>query len=185
MKIGIDIDDTITNSWEHYIPIYSQLFNVSIDELKKSTPYYESIKGKCTLEEYYNYMLPIYDAVTPNITLKENVKETIDKLYELGHQVIFITSRGKDHTDPYQASKNYLDKHNIKYDKIIVDSKDKGKVCQEEQIDLFIDDSIKHCKSVSSKGIDVILFGTNYNKQIKEFKRIETWDEIYEYIKSR
>ena len=27
MKIGIDIDDTITDTWEYIIPVYSQLFN--------------------------------------------------------------------------------------------------------------------------------------------------------------
>ena len=31
MKIGIDIDDTITDSWECCIPYYSRLFNIPED----------------------------------------------------------------------------------------------------------------------------------------------------------
>ena len=36
MKIGIDIDDTITNTWECFIPYYNQLFKIPEEKLKVS-----------------------------------------------------------------------------------------------------------------------------------------------------
>ena len=40
MKIGIDIDDTITDTWKTLIPIYSKVFNKDLNLLSKSAPYY-------------------------------------------------------------------------------------------------------------------------------------------------
>jgi len=185
MRIGVDIDDTITNSWECFIPYYAKMFNIDENTLYKSTPYYYSIKPTIPIDEYFERILPIYDEVIPKVTLKENVKEVIDKLYELGHEVIFITARGRGHTDPYGASKDYLDKHKIKYEKLIVNSGDKSKVCQREKIDLFIDDSVKHCKATSKLGIEVLMFDAYYNQDCQEFKHVKSWNEIYEYIKGR
>ena len=185
MRIGVDIDDTITNSWECFIPYYAKMFNIDEETLHKSLPYYYAIKPAISLDEYFERIRPVYDEVVPKVTLKPGVKEVIDKLYDEGHHIFFITARGRGHTDPYKDSKEYLDKHKIKYDKIIVDSGDKSKVCQREHIDLFIDDSAKHCKAVSKLGIDVLMFDAYYNQEYHEFKHVKSWDEIYEYIKGR
>ena len=61
MKIGIDIDDTITNSWECLIPYYSKLFNIEEEVLRNSKPYYSAVSHLITLDEYYKIMLPVYD----------------------------------------------------------------------------------------------------------------------------
>ena len=185
MKIGIDIDDTITNSWQCIIPLYSKEFNIPIEELEKSKPYYGAINHLITIDEYYELMKGKCDSFAANVELKENVKETLTKLHNNGYEIIFITARGKEHKDPYQLSKDYLDKHQIPFDKLIVDSKDKSIACIEEEIDIFIDDSLKHCKEVAEKGFEVLLFETNYNKEDQEFKHMKDWNEIYEYIKNR
>ena len=184
MRIGVDIDDTITNSWECLIPYYSKIFGIPEETLHKSLPYHNSVKHLITLDEYFKILKPVYDQVIPNITIKDGVKETIDKLYELGHKVYFITARGIDHTDPYKTSKDYLDKHGIKYEKILVGSLDKAQVCEKEHIDLFIDDSVKHCLAVSKLGIDVLLFEAYYNKYCTDVKHVKSWQEIYEYVKA-
>ena len=185
MRIGVDIDDTITDSWECLIPTYSKMFNIDEKVLHNSMPYYSSVKDLISLDEYYKVMLPVYDKIIPNVHLKDDVKDVIDKLYELGHTITFITSRGIDHTNAYKVSKDYLDKYNIKYERIITGCSDKAEACEKENIDLFIDDSIKHCQSVSKKGIDTLLFETYYNKDYKDIKHVASWNDIYDYIKGR
>lgn len=49
-------------------------------------------------------------------------------------------------------------------------------------VDIMIDDSIKNCKDVSSKGTKVLLMDTRYNKITNEFERVSNWKEIYEKI---
>ncbi len=185
MHIGIDIDDTITNSWECLIPHYSKKFNISEEVLHKSKPYYNAVSHLISLDEYYQIMLPIYDEVIPNVSLKPDVKEVIDKLYDLGYHITFITARGKDHTDAYKDSKDYLDKYHIRYDKIITNVHDKALVCQNENIDIFIDDSVRNCLAVSNAGIETLLFETYYNKDCQEVRHIKNWNEVYEYLKER
>ena len=186
MKIGIDIDDTITDTWEYIIPIYSKIFNKSIDEIKKGEPYFYSIEDTgISLASYFKMLNPYFEKIIPNVPLKKDAKEVINKLHSEGHQIIFITARGKMYHDEYKISADYLKKHNIYYDKLITNSQAKDKTCQEEQIDLFIDDNIKHCQSVSNIGKEVLMFENYYNKDYSNVKHVKTWKEIYEYIQSR
>lgn len=179
MKIGIDIDDTITNSWEYLKPIYQKEFNITISD--NALPYYNAIKEVASFEQFANIMKK-YENSKNDIPIKEDVKEILIKLKQQGHQIIFITARGKTYNNPYQFTKDYLDKYNIPYDKIVIDSWDKSITCKEEKIDLFIDDSPKHCKEVFDIGIDVLMMETKYNQEYNEFTHVKNWDEVYEYI---
>lgn len=186
MRIGIDIDDTITDTWSYMVPIYSQVFNIPVEELSNSLPYYNSVKKlNLTVEEYFKIMQPYYRENTLNIPIKKDAQEVINILKKEGHKIIFITARGKMYHEPKLITKTYLEKNDIKYDKLIINANDKATICKKENIDLFIDDSYKHCQSVSSIGIKVLMFGTNYNKNIKEFTRITSWYEVYNYINKK
>ena len=84
--------------------------------------------------------------------------------------------------EPVSITEVYIEKNGIMYDKLITNSQAKDKTCQEEQIDLFIDDNIKHCQSVSNIGKEVLMFENYYNKDYSNVKHVKTWKEIYEYI---
>ena len=185
MRIGIDIDDTITNSWRYLIPHYVKLLNIDKSVLLKSMPYYPSIKDYISLDEYYQIVVPIHEKYTSKIPLKANVKEVIDALYDLGHTVYFITDRGRENNDSYEVTKKYLDEHGIRYEKLYTRASNKADICLKENIELYIDDSVKHCTNVKSKGIEVLMFATYYNKEYKEFTHVRSWNEIYKYIKDR
>ena len=179
MRIGIDIDDTITESWKYLMPIYSKEFNVRIDE--KTEPYYNAVKEVATFDEYIEVNRKI-ENIKKEVPLKKNVAIILKKLKKEGHMIIFITARGRAYNDPYKFTKEYLDKYNVPYDKIIVDSWDKATTCQKEHIDLFIDDRPKHCEEVLKCGIDVLMMQTKYNEAYVEFKQVKNWNEIYKYI---
>lgn len=182
MRIGIDIDDTICDTWEFLIPYLSKHFNVDILELKNSNKiYYEACN--CTFLEYCNFIKQHSKIWALQYQLKPNVKEVIEKLKQEGHTIIFITARSiNGYDDPYQTSLEYLNKNSISFDKLIVNKSDKASVCLEEKIDLFIDDSVSNCKSVSALNIDVLLFATNHNKNFSKFKKVYNWLEIYNEI---
>ena len=185
MRIGIDMDDTITDSWECLIPHYSKIFNIPEKKLHTGKPYYEAVKHLVTVEEFFYIMGIIYDKVIPHVHLKPHVKETIDKLYEAGHEVYFITARGKGHTNPYNDSKEFLDRHKIKYEKLIVNCSHKDEMCQELGIQLFIDDSYRHCQETHAKGIDVLMPTTYYNKEYVDIPHFDDWREVYDYVERR
>lgn len=179
MRIGIDVDDTITDTWEMIIPYYVSLYGMNANDLIKSNPYYQAIKDKVTVDEYYKTIKPILHKNIPNVPIKKDVSRVINKLHEKGNEIIFITSRSSnDNIEPYQKTVDYLNKHNVYYDKIIIGQDRKDKVCLEEKIDLFIDDSNKHCDQVAAAGIDVLMFETAYNKNNLKHRHVFSWKEI-------
>ena len=74
---------------------------------------------------------------------------------------------------------------NIEYDKIIVNARDKAQICKKEKIDLFIDDSIQHCKRVNGGNIKTLLYTTiaNQGVEVPELERVYSWIQIYQIYK--
>ena len=185
MRIGIDIDDTITDSWNYLMPIFSKKFNIPLDKIRELPPYYGAIKDIVSLEEFYQLMRE-YENLMQEVPLKKDVKEILTMLKEKGHTIIFITARSDNgYSEPYLNTKKYLDNNSIPYDKIIVNAKEKGLICKEEYIDLFIDDNLKNCIDVSRQGIEVLMMSAHFNETDKNFIHIDDWKQVYEYIKNR
>ena len=184
MRIGIDIDDTICDSFEQLLPLICDECNLDINKLRNENISYEYFFKDKTSDLFKGATKILFENVD-NIPLKENVAYYINLLHEEGNEIIFITSRS-NHTfsDPYKTTRDYLEKNNIYYDKLIVSSHTKDNICVEEKIDLFIDDSVDHTTSVNDKGIDVLLFDAGYNRHINKFTRVSSWEEVYNYIKT-
>ena len=84
-----------------------------------------------------------------------------------------------------EITKNTLKGNNISYDKLIINASDKLKVCKDEKIELFIEDSYDTCKELIENGIKSILMTTKMNQQIEagNIPRVHNWDEVYEQIR--
>lgn len=183
MKIGIDIDDTITNTWETVIPYYSKLYGISPSKLKISNPYYQAIKDKVTLEQYYQTIKLILQKIILDVELKPDASRVIKRLHDMGNEIIFITSRSTmDIIKPYETTEKYLKKHHIYYDKLIINQERKDITCLNEKIDIFIDDSNKHCDQVANTGIKVLMFETPYNNYNNKHLHVKSWQEIEHYL---
>ena len=133
MRIGIDIDDTLTNikdkltkaarnyaiSLKKDLPkemknhqivdiynngnIYQKLFNFNDDELK----YFLGV---------------IQEEITDNALPREDCVDVIKKLHEDGHEIYIVTARDSEfHKDPYHQSEVWLNKNSCF--KIILKSK--------------------------------------------------------------
>lgn len=180
MRIGIDIDDTITNSIQTILPSICKHYNLDYDkEIKEKHSYH----FYHTLDNFSNYAKKNYDKLLWDAPLKENADYYINKLKSMGNEIIFITARSEwGFKNPYKLSKEYLDRHNIEYDKLIIGAKDKATICKQEKIDLFIDDDARNCAMVEKENIKVLLFDNYYNKEEKKFDRVYNWEEIYTKI---
>ena len=124
MVIGIDIDDTLTNTSELLLA-YAQKYDYEV--LKRRLPLdknkaYTIINGG-SLEAGMNWSAKqasdfkdlYHSLVLENAPMKPFAKEVIDKLIEEGNQIIFVTARnnkGDRISNSYQISKKLLDKNN-------------------------------------------------------------------------
>ena len=181
MNIGIDIDDTITNTYETLIPMVAIKYDMNIEKLKKKHPSYKELSG--TLLNYDEFAKKNFVRVAKMVPLKVGAVDVINKLKEQGHKIIIITARNdKNFKDPYKVSYDYLTTNGIKFDKLIVNSSNKAKDCVLENIDLFIDDNTMDCKAVKKKGIVTLQMDTSFSKGSKDLIKVHDWLEVYEIV---
>lgn len=173
MRIGIDIDDTLTNTYDFIIKTVCKTYNLEYKKLLKKHLNYDELK--------INYPKAFEKEIYLNVKLKKDAKKVINKLIKK-NEIIFITTRNKNECKlPYNLCCDYLNKNKVKFNELIIEASDKGKICYENKIDLFIDDSIKNCLNTLDYGIETIIFDNVYNKNCK-IKRVKNWLEILKYV---
>lgn len=179
MTIGLDIDDTMTNSSElieKYAKDYFSSYNL---ELINSILHAKVIEGE--LLDFYNIYLP---EMMEKYQLKDYVKEVIDRLRAQGHKVIIITARGYTvQKGLIDITKEYLKKHDIKFDDIVFRAFDKSDICLKYNVDIMIDDSISVLEKVKNNGIKTLLFTSVNNQKIHtNIDRVDNWLDLEKYI---
>lgn len=191
MRIGIDIDNTITdieNQLNEAAYNYAKQLgkeidkNIKVEDSKNDGNVYQKIY-KFTYEELKHFLGDIQEEITNNAIPRSGAVEAIKKLREEGHEIYIITARDNEfHEDPYMLSKNWLDNNSIEYDKLIVNVREKAPLCKNEKIDIFIDDQLNNCLEVSKEGIKTIRFTTD-TTGYENMVNINSWDRVYQYIK--
>ena len=190
MRIGIDIDDTLTDineelenaALEYATKLEKNQTKDTSNVVDKNDGNIYQVKYGFTYDELKYFLKDIQESITSKAIPRENAKETISKLRKAGNEVYIVTARDSEfHDNPYKLSKEWLDKYNIEYDKLIVNARDKAQICKQEKIDLFIDDKLSNCFDVSNIGIVAIRIA-NDNIQNNEFITLQDWKSIYKYI---
>ncbi|MBQ7790555.1 MAG: hypothetical protein IJ399_04750 [Bacilli bacterium] len=188
MVIGIDIDDTICSTNEKIIEEADRYDKEVLGGtgVKDATAYEFTEMMGWEKEMKGQFFADRLEYIMDNAELKPNAKELINKLHDEGNKIIFISFRKDKYIkDPYTMTKNYLDRHGVKYDGLFVNTGTKTDECIENGVKLFIDDKESHCEDVSNAGIDVVLFTNLYNHAENRFVRKDNWTDLYAYIKEK
>lgn len=181
MRIGIDIDDTITDSWPSLIEIMCKDFGKDVNEVIKGKLIYEGVTD-LSFDDYLKYSSGVFPFVLKNVRLKDNVLDVLNKL-SVNNEIYFITARlDACYGDAYKFSKDFLDRNNIPYNGLVANAREKGSVCESLGIDLFIDDSRKNCENVSNCGIPVIMFSNYFNSDENRFRKVSNWNEVLDIV---
>ena len=184
MRIGIDMDDTITNSYDLIIELLGKIYNKDSNKIKEAgTNYYEIMDDEENFPNYKEFAYKNFETLLPKASLKTGAREVINKLHDEGHEIVIITARNnKEYLNPYVTTYMYLVKNDILFDKICVNIEDKGTFCRMQNIDIFIDDSVINCKSTIDNGINTLLFDNSFNRNNTSMRRVLNWDEVYKII---
>lgn len=194
MKIGIDIDDTTVITVKSMIK-YADKYDTEVLRRKGTNGnlgliqnrYYLKVLYGWTEKEKFDFFDMYYKNVLEECTLMQNADKVLQKLKEEGNEIYFITARltNINNCNTEEITKNTLKENNIPYDKLIINASDKLKVCKDEGIELFVEDSYDTCKELTENGIKSILMTTKMNQQIEagDIPRVNNWDEVYEQIK--
>ena len=174
MKIGIDMDDTICNTKES-LTKYSNKFMKDNNILYNDSLWNNNINKEIFLN---TYLKDIYN----DASLKENAKEVLVKLKNMGHELYIITARTNTYINNQVINiSNYLKKNNIEVDGIIIDAKDKVDACINNNIDIMVDDNLYNYNKLISNNIKTILFDDN-NKYQEINLKINNWNDLFKYL---
>lgn len=193
MNIGIDIDDTISETFETLLP-YAQKY--TIEDLKRESKV--KIDGNLTNHFYivhingWNEQEAIafwekyYAEILKNVNIKKFAAETINKLRKEGHKIYIITSRWEMRVDNVRGiTEKWLKDNNIEYDGLFLNAEDKLSIARENNVDIFIDDSFNHCERiVDNSDIKVYMMNSKVNEKLNhdKIRRVFSWPEIYDLI---
>ena len=183
MNIGIDIDDTLTNtneaSEEYVIKYENEHPEIKLDR-------YKLIRGTLDTPELKEFFSENATNICDKVTIKENAKEVIDKLRSEGNKIYFITARSDTYfKDAHKYVEDYLKKNDINYDKIITSHTYKVQICKDEGIDFMFDDGIDTIESLNKNNIKGAVFTSRLNKERETTSdRVNSWNELYNYIQN-
>ena len=193
MNIGIDIDDTISETYATLLE-YAQKY--TIEELKRS-PIIKSFNTEDHLyiENMHNwnenetarFWKKYYEEIIKKVNIKTFAANIIKELKESGDKIFLITARWnlKDNNIE-QITKDWLKENNVKYDKLIINAKEKLKFVKENNIEIFIDESCRNCKDIEyNSNAKVFIMDTRVNQNLEDEKitRVYSWPHLYKEIK--
>lgn len=195
MRIGIDIDDTISDTYDWLFHLAQKY---TIEDLKRSGEidfnqkmethmYCKDLHHWSDVEEK-DFFEKYYEKIIQKVQPKKFAAQTIEKLKQEGHQIYIITARFEsDKFDVRKATKKWLDQNHIYYDKLFVNIDKKAKVASQNQVDIFIDDSFKNCQEVANQKIKTYIFDTRMNENLQDakIKRVYSWLHFYQELNKK
>jgi len=124
-----------------------------------------------------------YEDVVKKVQVKNGVVEVLNKLKEKNDNIYLITARYEmQNSNIEKETLEWLKNNKIPFDRLIMNARDKKSICEEYNIDVFIDDSYANCKSVSELNNKVYLMTSNTNKKIDvsndNIERLENWEDF-------
>lgn len=194
MIIGIDIDDTITDTYEVMMG-YAQEYTLDvlgrepiINETNScSNHLYIQYLHNWNKDEDLKYLELYYENIIKEVRPKTLALKYLNKLKEEGHTIVLITARWEtEYIDVVGLTKEWLRKNNVPYDKLIVNAENKQMAAKQENLDIFIDDSFKNCQMVSDIGIKTFIMDTRTNRNLDDerIKRVYSWPHFYSVFKN-
>lgn len=173
MRIGIDIDDTLTNTTEVANSYLHQ------DDRYVSVSDFHDLEQKA----YEKFLTDNLKQIVLNNELKKDAKNTLQKWHDKGNKLIFITARGSENQlESIFYTSLYFQLHGVCFDEIIFLKKHKDKTALREKIDIFIDDKESVLDEISNVGIKVVKMACKHEQS--KYDMVTNWLELDKYIES-
>lgn len=166
MRIGIDIDETLTDT------------EISINEIIKrnNIDFNKKYNDIWTKEEVDFIFGNFYDEIIIGAKIKEGAKETLSKLKKDGHELFILTARNNDYSNNTQKlTYNFIEENKLDIKEVYFNQIKKSDLAKKLKIDLMIDDNKKIFENMKKENIETILFGD----------KIKTWEEVLKYIERK
>ncbi len=190
MRIGVDLDGVLNDVAEWHFACGSKFcLEQKINRGFNPSGYYMEEQFHLTSDENKEFWRQYIFDLLIAIPIRPYASEVIHKLHKAGHKIIILSARDNQYlNNQYNGMIDYyveswLNKHNVEYDEIIINSKNKREKCLSIGLDLMIEDKASNVNDIS-KIIPVMVFDAPYNQNCtgKNVIRVFSWYQIYQEI---
>lgn len=188
MKIGIDVDGVILD-YEKELLMKAEIFDMEKCRGNGKVhldAYLAQDKYDWTENEKKQFIQENLAEISQNATIMAGAKYVLDKLKKMGHELIILSARGIEGDELINVATDKFCQANIQFDKYCWKEKNKLKVCQEEKIDIMIDDNSVTCQKMAEHEIKTLYFRGIRGWDLEEgeyLKEVSNWGEVYRFIK--
>ena len=176
MRIGMDLDDTVCKTSES-LNKYAKKYAVE-EGIEVADIFMKVSERKKFLKKYFVQVIK-------EAELKDGFTDVYENFLKK-HEIYIITDRSDDFM-PHATKVDYitlewLEEHDIKFRGYYSDSykEEKARICEENKIDIMIDDDHANYEVFKKHGIKTILFDDkNLYPDVKD--RVDSWEDV-EYI---
>lgn len=187
MKIGIDLDGVVIDS-ETTFRTYEEIFDIDMlkgnNLINREEPKFQA-RYNWTKEQEEEFIKKYFLKVSKESNLMSGFLGVYNLLKQQGHEFVVITARGGFIKEMKDDAIRLLEENNIKFDKYYWMIDDKLEICQNEKVDIMIDDDWRIIKKLADNKIKTLYFrDTNLVKlEENEFiKEVNNWGDIYRYM---
>lgn len=193
MRIGVDVDGVLNDIAQWHFDCGSKFCaEQNINRGFNPAGYFMEEQFFLTSEENKEFWRQYIFDLLIAIPVRSYASEVIHKLRKQGHQIIILSARDNQYLNNQYSGmigfyvKAWLDKHNIEYDEIIINTSNKKEKCISNNLDLMIEDKAKNVDSIS-KIIPIMVFDAPYNQTCSGTNviRVHSWYQIYQEITSK
>jgi uncharacterized HAD superfamily protein len=167
LRIGTDFDGCIADTGKSIIKVCSKYFDTEIKESDLFTYYFNNLFGvdRKTEKELVNRI--VSREVTLQSPIIDGVKEVLEKWWSEDRFLYIITAR-----EDIKIVKDYMEKnfsengYKYRYNTIILScgSYEKGNMCSEFKLNLFVEDYIGSLREFVMNGVIPIILKQAWNK---------------------
>ncbi|AGL01585.1 5' nucleotidase, NT5C type [Desulfoscipio gibsoniae] len=182
MRIGIDIDGVIANTFPLLVRELNNFFNknLSYDEI---IDYDIGKVYNIEREQLVEFAQLKQDLLLDGPAPVPNALECINNLRYKAFVALISARMEKSR----QRTENWLQRHGFYWDELILlGNHDKAETCVKLELDFFIEDRLDNALQVGARGIPVLLLDAPYNRAPlpSPARRVHSWSQICKIITS-
>lgn len=196
MIIGVDCDEPLAQLIDALVTWHNKTYTTTFTKPDHTDYLLSKIWGG-TPEEAYQKVFDFYHS--PDFELIEPTPGSVKATQQLAqkHTLYVITSRP---IITKQKTLQWIQKH---YGQTFADiyfsgefnslmgkemqGLSKGQICNELEVDIYIEDNIEYAQEVVDAGVPVLLFDAPWNNALttlpQDMTRVSTWEEITDDVK--
>ena len=181
MRIGVDIDGVVSDSYPFWLTELNQHFGKNIAVIDD---YEMHLVFDVSREAMNDFFVCNAERLLITPTPISGAKEGIETLLREGHEVIYITARTPEERD---VTVRWLTRCGIPHEHehvLFAGFSSKLDLVKQWEIEAFIEDYQVNAKLIAKSGVPVFLLNASYNQEELPtgITRCHSWDEILEGI---